>query len=97
MIAEMVDILAGFTGPSGREIVPLHNPKPGVAVDPQIRGGYPVIAGTRVPYDLVAALLADGIAAEDVSSFYPSVDAEAARGALAFARYVDEHRHRPAA
>lgn len=92
IIAQMVDILAGFHGSHDREVVPLYHPKPGVEVDPEIRGGYPVIAGTRVPYDLVASLLEDGVAAEDVAGFYPAVSAEAARGALAFARYVDGYR-----
>lgn len=72
--------------------MPLLHPKPGVEVDPEVRGGYPVIEGTRVPYVLVAALLSDGLAPSDVSSFYPSVWPEAARGALDFAKYVDEFR-----
>lgn len=89
VIAQMVDILAAFRDAHDREVVPLYQPKPGVAVDPEIRGGYPVIAGTRVPYDMVASLLEDGFTAEEVAEFYPSVSANAARGALAFARYVD--------
>lgn len=92
VIAQMVDILAAFRGPHDREVVPLYRPKPGVAVDPGIRGGYPVIAGTRVPYDMVASLLEDGVTAEEVAGFYPAVSATAARGALAFARYVDSYR-----
>lgn len=92
VIAEMVDILGAFRGARGREVVPLLRPKPGVAVDPEVRGGYPVIEGTRVPYDVVAALLGDGLGADEVSSFYPSVWPDAANGALDFARYVDEYR-----
>jgi uncharacterized protein (DUF433 family)/DNA-binding transcriptional MerR regulator len=92
VIAEMVDILAAFPSAQHREVVPLLRPKPGVAVDPEVRGGYPVIEGTRVPYDVVAALVEDGLAPEDVSDFYPSVGPDAALGALAFARYVDEYR-----
>lgn len=88
----MVDILAAFHGVREREVVPLYRPKPGVAVDPEIRGGYPVIAGTRVPYDLIASLLEDGVSAEEVAGFYPAVSPDAARGALAFARYVDGYR-----
>jgi hypothetical protein len=49
----------------------MYRPKPEVAVDPDIRGGYPVIAGTRVPYDLIAGLLEDGVSAEDVAGFSP--------------------------
>lgn len=92
VIAEMIDILAAFRGMRDREVVPLYRPKPGVAVDPEIRGGYPVIAGTRVPYDVVASLLEDGVGADDVAAFYPAVSAGAARGALAFARYVEGYR-----
>jgi uncharacterized protein (DUF433 family) len=92
VIAQMVDILAAFRGPHDRDVVPLYRPKPGVAVDPEVRGGYPVIAGTRVPYDMVASLLEDGVTAEEVAGFYPAVSATAARGALAFARYVDGYR-----
>lgn len=92
VIAEMVDIFAAFRGMRSREVVPLRTPVAGVAVDPGVRGGYPVIEGTRVPYDAVAALLDDGIEPDDVAAFYPSVGADAARGAVAFARYVDQYR-----
>ena len=97
VIAEMVDILAAFTNMWGRNVVPLCEPTPGVRVDPDIRGGYPVVAGTRVPYDLVASLLDDGVAPDDVSAFYPSVGSDGARGVVAFARYVDEYREHPKA
>ncbi|MGH3930889.1 MAG: DUF433 domain-containing protein [Pseudonocardiaceae bacterium] len=92
VIAQMVDILAAFHGIQDREVVPLYHPKPGVAVDPEIRGGYPVIVETRVPYDLIASLLDDGVNAEEVAGFYPAVSPDAARGAVAFARYIDSYR-----
>lgn len=92
VIAQMVDILAAFHGSQDREVVPLYRPKPRVAVDPEIRDGYPMIAGTRVPYDLIASLLEDGVNAEEVAGFYPAVSPDAARGALAFARYVDGYQ-----
>lgn len=92
VIAAMVDILDAFRGPRDRDIVALHNPKPGVEVDPDVRGGYPVMEGTRVPYDLVASLLDDGVSEADVVNFYPSVLPAAARGAREFARYVDAYR-----
>lgn len=92
----MVDTLTAFRGPHDREVVPLYRPTPGVAVDLEIRGGYPVIAETRVPYDMVASLLEDEVTAEEVAGFYPAVSADAARGALAFARYVDGYRSRSA-
>jgi uncharacterized protein (DUF433 family)/DNA-binding transcriptional MerR regulator len=97
VIAEMVDILAAFSGLRHRDVVALHNPKPGVEVDPDVRGGYPVIEGTRVPYDLVVSLLDDGVSETDVVNFYPSVPPNAARGAREFARYVDAYRNRAVA
>ncbi len=48
-----------------------------------------MIEDTRVHYDLVASLLADGMAAEKIREIYPSVTARAARGALAFASRVN--------
>jgi uncharacterized protein (DUF433 family) len=95
-IAEMVDILAAFLS-SSRTVVPLFSPEPGLAVDPEVRGGYPVIAGTRVPYDVVAGLLRDGVSPESIKDFYPSVNSTAAAGALAFAAYVDGYRDSSAA
>jgi uncharacterized protein (DUF433 family)/DNA-binding transcriptional MerR regulator len=92
VLAQMVDILGPFKSMQHRDVVPLYQPKPGIQVDPEIRGGYPVIEGTRVPFDLVAGLLEDGMSPRDVEAFYPSVDAAAARGALDFARYVDSYR-----
>lgn len=89
VIAEMVDILGEFTDSGGNVVAPLRRPVPGVEVDHEVRAGYPVIAGTRVPYDLVASLLADGMAPERVAEVYPSVDADAARAALVFAGRVD--------
>lgn len=91
VIAQMVDVLAAFAGTHGRTVVPLMRPQIGVQVDPEVRGGYPAVEGTRVLYDLVAGLLMDGMDPADVSAFYPSVEPSAAVGALAFAEYVDAH------
>jgi len=95
VIAQMADILDSFQT-SGREVVPLHTPKPGVTIDPDVRGGYPVLAGTRVPYDVVASLVSDGVQPGDISQFYPSVTAGDAVGAQEFAAYVDKYRARAA-
>ncbi len=94
VIAQMVNILASFTDAKGNTVSPLARPEPGVEVDREVRSGFPVIEGTRVPYDLVASLLADGMAAEKISEIYPSVTAQAAKGALAFASRVDGNKQR---
>lgn len=90
VIHEMVDVLRPFYR-DGRHIPHLLQPRKHVTVDPAIRGGVPVIEGTRVPYDEVAALLRDGVPPERVSDYYPSVTASAVRDAADFADYVDSY------
>jgi len=89
------DVLRSF--PLGAVEVPnLRRPRPQISVDPSVRRGKPVVAGTRISYDLVAGLLRDGVPANKVASYYPGVTAEAARDALAFADYVDGLHQRAA-
>ncbi|WP_329429387.1 DUF433 domain-containing protein [Streptosporangium sp. NBC_01495] len=90
VIHEMVDVLQPFYR-DGRHIPPLLRPRAHVTVDPAVRGGVPVIEGTRVPYDEVAALLRDGVLPERISEYYPSVTATAALDAADFADYVDSY------
>ena len=89
LLAQMVDIFAPFVNMQSEDVVDLRRPKPGISVDPEVRGGFPVVEGTRVPYDLVASLLDDGLDIAAVSEVYPSVSVGAAQGAADFARYVD--------
>jgi len=88
-LAHLSDILAPFVNLQGRRVVDLRRPVPGVSIDPGIRGGFPVIEGTRITYDLVASLYDDSPDVEAITDLYPSVTADAARGAAEFARYVD--------
>lgn len=91
VIAKMVKIVSLFRTAQGGTVVHLLEPKPGITVDPDVRSGYPVIHGTRVPYDVVAGLLEDGLSIDDVRAFYPSVDAAAVQGAVEFAQHVSRH------
>ncbi len=88
VIHQIVDVLRPFYV-RGRQIPSLLDPREHVQVDPAVRGGEPVIAGTRIPYEDVASLMRDGVAADDIQDFYPGVTADAARDALDFATYVD--------
>ncbi|GII76643.1 hypothetical protein Sru01_16250 [Sphaerisporangium rufum] len=88
VIHELVDVLRPFYR-DGRHIPDLLRPRQHVTVDPSIRGGMPVIDGTRVPYDEIAELLRDGVPAERIAEYYPSVSATAALDAADFADYVD--------
>ena len=43
---------------------------PGISVDPGIKGGKPVIHGTRIPVDLVIGQLGGGMTIEEVMDEY---------------------------
>ena len=71
------------------EVPDLFQPRKRISVDPAVRGGHPVVKGTRVPFDVVAGLVRDGVPLNEISDFYPSVTADAAHDAAEFADYVD--------
>jgi uncharacterized protein (DUF433 family)/DNA-binding transcriptional MerR regulator len=91
LIAVIGEIIEPFAVRAGVLVPHLLRPRPGLTVDPETRGGSPVIAGTRVPYDAVASLMRDGVPAERITDYYPAVQAAAANDALDFARYVDSY------
>lgn len=94
-VVKLGDVLRSF--PLGDIEVPnLARPRQNISVDPGVRGGHPVVAGTRVPFELVAGLVRDGVAPEEVAEFYPSVGPAAARDAVEFADYVDRAARRAA-
>jgi uncharacterized protein (DUF433 family) len=90
--ATMREVLDPFTNMRGDQVVALLRPRPQVSVDPEVRGGYPTVAETRIPYDVVADLVADGVRPAQVSAFYPSVPASAAEDAYDFYVYVEGFR-----
>ncbi|MEW6663500.1 MAG: DUF433 domain-containing protein [Bacillota bacterium] len=53
--------------------------------DPNVLMGKPVIAGTRIPVDLILEKLAAGETVEQVIQAHPRLTEEAVRAALAFA------------
>lgn len=57
---------------------------PHIVVDEKVRFGKPVIAGTRVPVDLVIGKLASGMTVEEVVAEY-GLTPEDVRAALAYA------------
>ncbi len=57
---------------------------PRVAVDPQVQGGYPVVAGTRVPVDAVVGLWEEGFDVDEILNEYPDLTAEDVEDALAY-------------
>jgi uncharacterized protein (DUF433 family) len=47
-----------------------HDIAPRIVTDPVIRAGKPVLAGTRVPVDVIVGKLASGMAVEEVADEY---------------------------
>ncbi|TAM68218.1 MAG: DUF433 domain-containing protein [Microbacteriaceae bacterium] len=86
ILATLADIMGAFESDRG-PVVDLRHPRPSLEVREQRLGGWPTIEGTRVPFDVIANLTADGsVSAEEVSNFYPAVSPAAALDALDFAR-----------
>ena len=56
-----------------------------IAINPKIMYGKPVIAGTRVPVDLVLEKLAAGESYEDLLSAYPHIGREQLLACLSYA------------
>lgn len=84
----MSDILGPFETSTGRRVPALEHPQPKLIVDPAVLGGYPVIAGSRVPFDVVARLAEDDLEPSEITAIYPSVDPEAIADATVFAEQV---------
>lgn len=86
----MDDILRPFKNLQGEIVVDFENPRPHLEVNEDRLGGWPTILNTRVPFDLIANLLADGsIRSETVHNYYPSVSPLAAEEALDFQEYIE--------
>lgn len=59
--------------------------------NPEVRGGEPVIEGTRIPARKVAHLVARGEALESILKHYPTLDEESVQAAVEWdARTPDE-------
>ena len=91
MITNLDDVFKGFTHPNNKGfVVDFRAPRPRLEIDEHRLGGFPTIRGTRVAYDSVATLIADGsIAPEDAGEYYVGVDAKSAVDALDFYRQVE--------
>jgi uncharacterized protein (DUF433 family) len=84
------DIFRSFRTSSGRKVPDLVHPAPGLVIDPEVRGGTPVAEGTRITFDRLAGLRADGLSVAEVRQLYPWVSAESVDGAVEFAVRVEE-------
>ena len=64
---------------------------PRIAVDPQICGGRPVIAGTRVRVTDVLEMLAGGAKATEIVADFPYLSEEDVRAVLAYPAAMADH------
>jgi uncharacterized protein (DUF433 family) len=90
LLIRLDEVARPFETPVGQRVRDLEQPAEYVTINPQVRGGQPVISGTRVPFDAVSSLVRDGIPADKIKLFYPTVTTEAARSAVDFSDYVSE-------
>ena len=63
-----------------------------IHADPEILGGTPVFAGTRVPFQSLIDYLVGGDSLDEFSRQFPSVRREQAQAALVLAREALEAR-----
>jgi uncharacterized protein (DUF433 family) len=70
---------------------------PRIAVDPEICGGRPTIAGTRMRVTDILAMLAEGVSEEVILADFPYVKLEDIRASLAYAASMTEEPRRRAA
>jgi len=59
-----------------------------IEVNPEIMGGKPVIAGTRVPIDFIMRLYAQGVSTEEILEDYPHLKKEDIQAVLFYAAEV---------
>lgn len=64
---------------------------PRIAVDPQVCGGRPVVAGTRVRVSDVLEMLAGGASPAEIAADFPYLSEDDVRAVLAYAAAQADH------
>lgn len=76
-----------------QQVVNFERPAPHLRVHPRTLGGFPVVDGTRVPFDVVAQMVDDHtVFVDDIPDYFPRVSVDAARDAVEFGREIDSER-----
>jgi len=73
----------------------VHN-HPRIAIDPEVCGGRPTIAGTRMRVTDILEALASGVSEEEIVRDFPYVKLEDIRACLAYAASIAEEPVRSA-
>jgi uncharacterized protein (DUF433 family) len=58
---------------------------PRIEISPDVMRGKPVVAGTRIPVELIVRKLSEGATERDLCDAYPALGPEDVRAALAYA------------
>jgi uncharacterized protein (DUF433 family) len=66
-----------------------------ITVNPDQMGGTPCIRGLRMPVATVVAMVADGVAVDEIRAAYPDQEAEDIREALHYAAEAVQERELP--
>jgi uncharacterized protein (DUF433 family) len=70
---------------------------PRISIEPDICGGRPTIAGTRMRVTDILEALAEGVSEEEIVADFPYVTLEDIRACLAYAAFLSEEPRRHAA
>ena len=86
-------------GPAVRDVAErlrqLEVARAAVVRDEQIRGGEPVVKGTRIPVHMLADLVGQGASTEELLADYPALSAETLSAALVFAETHPKRGRKP--
>jgi uncharacterized protein (DUF433 family) len=86
-------------GPAVRDVAErlrqLEVARAAVVRDEQIRGGEPVVKGTRIPVHMLADLVGQGASTEELLADYPALSAETLSAALIFAETHPKRGRKP--
>jgi len=85
----MEEIFEAFRTDAGRIVPDLSTPAIGLSIDMHVRGGFPVLAGTRLPFNAVSSLARDGLNEAEIRALYPSATPAGIAGAVSFASLVE--------
>lgn len=91
----MEQVFGEFQTEDGRTVPDLRMPARGVTIDREVKGGYPVLEGTRLPFDAISSLAEDGLNDDEIIAIYPTATPTGIAGAKEFASMI--HRNDTAA
>lgn len=91
VLIDLYDVFAPFTNFKDEPVVDFLHPRKHLEVREARAGGWPTIADTRVPFDTIANLVADGdVDHRDVEHYYPGVPLAAVADAVSFQMQIEQ-------